>query len=49
MTIEKARKTLGKRAEKMTDEDITKLILFLEKLVNRVIDSVINPDYAKEK
>ena len=47
MTIEKARKTLGERVEKMTDEDIVKLIHFLEKLVNKVIDEVVNPDRIK--
>ncbi len=48
MTIQKARKVLGKRAEKMTDDEISKIILFLEKLVNRVIDNVVSPDYAKK-
>jgi hypothetical protein len=49
MTIQKARKVLGKRAEKMTDDEISKIILFSEKLFNRVIDNVVSPDYAKEK
>jgi hypothetical protein len=44
MTIEQARKKLGKRAERMSDDDITKLIHFLERLVNKVIDDVVSPD-----
>ena len=44
MTIEKARKRLGKRAEKMSDDDIVKLIHFLERLVNKILDDVVKPE-----
>ncbi len=39
MTIERARKILGKTGEKMSDEEVQKTIDFLSMLVNKVLDS----------
>lgn len=50
MTIEKARKILGKKAEKMTDEEVSRLINTLRTLADIAIDQVIKmtPEELKE-
>ncbi len=42
ITIEYARQKLGKRAEKMTDEELNNLLNTLRTLCNRAIDSAIH-------
>jgi hypothetical protein len=42
ITIEYARQKLGKKAEKMTDEQINNLLNLLRALCNRTIDFAIN-------
>ena len=42
ITIDDARKRLGKRAEKMTDEEIEKVLNMFRFICNRVIDSVVD-------
>ena len=41
MTIKKARKALGDRGKKMTDEEIMKVEEHLRMLVNKIIDRVL--------
>lgn len=41
ITICRARKILGEKATKMTDEEITQLITFLTRLSDIAIDSVL--------
>lgn len=41
ITIEYARQRLGRRADKMTDKEIDKLLVALRLLCNRTIDSVV--------
>jgi len=41
ITIEHARKRLGKRAEKMTDKEIEDVLNMFRFICNRVIDSVV--------
>ena len=38
LTIQEARKTLGKKGEKMTDEQVQKMINLLTRLANEAID-----------
>ncbi len=41
MTIENARKKLGKKAQRMSDEDIKNLLNFLTRIVNKAIDNTV--------
>ena len=41
ITVDYARKKLGKRAKKMTDREIEKLLVTLRQLCNKTIDSVV--------
>ncbi|HWY80064.1 MAG TPA: hypothetical protein VNW29_06940 [Candidatus Sulfotelmatobacter sp.] len=41
MTIERARKILGKRAEKLTDEEIQKILNLLILIANKAIDETV--------
>ncbi len=42
MTIQKARKTLGKRAENLTDNQILDILNMLRFICNKAIDQVVN-------
>ncbi len=42
ITIELARKRLGKKAENMTDKQIGELVNLLRLICNKTIDSVVN-------
>ena len=41
MTIQRAREILSKKAEKLTDEEISKLLQILTIIVNKAIESAI--------
>lgn len=48
ITAQQARKILGKKAEKMTDADIRKLLNHLYYICGKTIDSVVNQNkYGK--
>ncbi len=48
MTIKRAREILDKRAEKYTDKEISKILLTLTILVNKVIDQVVDSKNIQE-
>jgi hypothetical protein len=41
VTVEQAREKLGKNAEKMSDQEIEKLLNLMRIICNKVIDSVV--------
>lgn len=41
ITVDYARKKLGKRGEKLTDKEMEKLLVTLRLLCNKTIDSVV--------
>lgn len=49
ISIQQARKTLGKKGEKLSDEEIQKIIDLLTRLANHVIDRVIDMSSEERK
>ena len=49
MTIEKARKILGKKAENMSDEEVQEIISQLETLAHIAIDSFLADQKKKRE
>lgn len=41
ITVEEARTLLGEVATRLSDKEVARLITFLEKLCNKIIDEVI--------
>lgn len=47
ITIEDARKKLGKRGKNMTDKEVNSLLSTLRLLCNKVIDDIVEKDYSE--
>lgn len=48
VSVKEARSILGSRAKKLTDQDLEKLIIFMQNLCSKFIEEVINEDENKK-